>query len=572
MAGKLFGKILLDMGLVSIEQIQEALARQRDTGKKIGEELIDMNVITSRDCVQVLAEQNHLDIIDLEGVKLSPELLELFERDDCEEHCLVPYKLEGGILYLACADPIGLDLIDNFRFKFGKEIEIVLADTASIQKCIDRNFEEVSTLDNALGEGMTSDSSLDDDGGDSDGDETLGENDSKVIKLVYKLISDAVEQRASDIHIEPMERRVRIRYRIDGSCHEIDMKLPKRMQGPVISRVKIMARLDIAEKRKPQDGQINFKMPNKHIDLRVSTLPSKFGESTVLRILDKEALKDSIEELGFSSTNFNLFQSVIDRPNGVFLVTGPTGSGKTTTLYGALNHLNRPDVKIITAEDPVEYHLSGINQCQVNHSIKYSFARILRSMLRQAPNIILVGEIRDKETADIAIESALTGHFVFSTVHTNDAPSTATRLIDIGAEPFQVASSVSAVLAQRLVKTICPHCKEVMKPDDITFKLCDLDPEINRKIDWYHGTGCDECGGSGFLGRMAIHELMVMNREIMDLVFINEPSSRIRRTALLSGMVSLREDAIEKARMGQTTLSEVIAKTNSDADLLEGNG
>lgn len=564
MAGKLFGKILLDMGLVTIDQIQKALSRQKQSGKKIGEELIEMNAITSGDCVKALAEQQNLDIVDVSGLQLTPDTFDTFDRFECEEYGLIPYKSENNILYVACISPIGLDMIDNFRFKFGKEIEICLADEEAIKEAIERNYEAISEL-SFLGKDEQDPDIVDDEEGE------LDENDSKVIKLVYKLIADAVGQRVSDIHIEPMEKRVRIRYRVDGTLHEIDIKLPKRMQGPVIQRVKIMARLDIAEKRKPQDGQINFKMPGKNIDLRVSTLPAKFGESTVLRILDKESLKDSIEELGFSSTNFDLFQSIIQRPNGIFLVTGPTGSGKTTTLYGALNHLNRPDVKIITAEDPVEYHLTGINQCQVNQTIKFNFARILRSMLRQAPNIILVGEIRDKETADIAIESALTGHFVFSTVHTNDAPSTMTRMVDIGAEPFQVASSVSAVLAQRLVKTVCPHCKQKYKPDDITFKMCDLDPDINRKIDWYRGEGCDKCAGKGYLGRMAIHEMMVMNREVMDLVFKNEPSSRIRKTALLSGMVSLRDDAIEKARMGQTTLEEVIAKTNSDKDLLEGN-
>jgi type IV pilus assembly protein PilB len=333
-----------------------------------------------------------------------------------------------------------------------------------------------------------------------------------------------------------------------------------------------MSRLDIAEKRLPQDGQINFPLGKKVIDLRVSTLPSQHGESTVLRILDKESLKGSIEELGFSSSNLETFSQCITRSNGIFLVTGPTGSGKTTTLYGALKHLNRPDLKIITAEDPVEYHLSGINQCQVNHQIEFDFARILRAMLRQAPNIILVGEIRDKQTGDIAIEAALTGHFVFSTVHTNDAPSTITRLIDIGIEPFQVASAITAILAQRLVKTICPHCKESYQPDDILLRMCDLDPETNRDAKWYRGAGCEACGGKGFHGRMAVHELMPMTREIMDLTFAQEPASRIRREALMGGMPSLRDDAVEKAKFGYTTLEEVLRVTKSDADLLAGSG
>lgn len=565
---KLLGKILLEMGAVTVDQVQEAIKRQKESGRMLGDELVDMDVVTPFQLVQALGEQNFLEVVDLASLELDNAIIALVPRDVADEHSIIPVEVRGSVLVVASSNPVGLDLIDNLRFQLNMEVEMVLADIGAIRKKIEDSYGlSEQTLDNLLEQEGEDELEFVDDSLD----EGESEGDSQVIKLVHKIIADAVVEGASDIHIEPMENRVRIRYRVDGSCRELEMKIGKRLQGPIISRVKIMSRLDIAEKRLPQDGQISFPMGKKHIDLRVSTLPARSGESTVLRILDKEALKGSIEELGFSSTNLQTFSDAIARPNGILLVTGPTGSGKTTTLYGGLKHLNRPDVKIITAEDPVEYHLTGINQCQVNHQIEFGFSRILRAMLRQAPNIILVGEIRDKETGDIAIEAALTGHLVFSTVHTNDAPSTVTRLIDIGIEPFQVASAVSAVLAQRLVKTIHADCKRDHEVDDTTLQMCDLNPDDYRGVAWSRGEGCEACGHRGMAGRMAVHELMTMSRAIQELVFASAPASRIRREALMGGMPSLRDDAIEKAKMGYTTLDEVIRVTKSDADLLAGS-
>ncbi|MGE4159713.1 MAG: GspE/PulE family protein [Planctomycetota bacterium] len=566
---KLFGKILIEMKMATVDQIQAGLKKQKETGRMLGDELVDMGAITPIQKIEALGRQYEMEVVDLKSMTIDPAIFKLITREVAVDNSIMPLELRNGSILVATANPVGLDLVDNLRFKLGREVETCLAPLEDINAAIEKHYGiSEDTLDQLIEQQGGSELEIP----TTEEAEGADENDSRVIKLVHKLIADAVACRASDIHIEPMEKRVRIRYRIDGNCQEVDMKVSKRLQGPIISRVKIMSRLDIAEKRKPQDGQINFPMGKKHIDLRVSSLPAQHGESVVLRILDKDSLKGNVEELGFSSGNLSVFLQCISKPNGVFLVTGPTGSGKTTTLYGALKHLNRPDVKIITAEDPVEYHLSGINQCQVNHQIEFGFNRILRAMLRQAPNIILVGEIRDKETGDIAIEAALTGHFVFSTVHTNDAPSTVTRLIDIGVEPFQVASAVSAVLAQRLVRTICTNCKETYVPEDITFRLCDLDPDVNRSIPWYRGAGCDKCGGKGYKGRMSVHELMVMTRPIMDMTFKRQPSSRIRREALMGGMVSLRMDAIEKAKLGFTTLDEVLVVSKSDVDLMAGAG
>jgi type IV pilus assembly protein PilB len=369
-----------------------------------------------------------------------------------------------------------------------------------------------------------------------------------------------VRGRASDIHVEPMSERVRIRYRVDGMCQEVKSP-PKRLQGAVISRLKIMANIDIAEKRRPQDGRILMRIDGRDIDFRVSVLPATHGESVVLRILDKEKALISLEKLGFDPEDHVRFNRIIRRPNGVFLVTGPTGSGKTTTLYAALNQLNRPDVKIISAEDPVEYSLAGINQCQVHDQIGLTFARILRSMLRQAPNIILVGEIRALDVADVAVQAALTGHLVFSTLHTNDAPSAITRLVDMGVKPFLVASAVQAIMAQRLIRTICQRCKEPVEPDPWVLKAMGMGAQDLEGATFYHGRGCPACNSSGYRGRQGIFELMEMNSTIREMAFNKAPLEHIRRQAIMSGMLTLKDDGIRKAKAGITTLEEVMRIT-----------
>ncbi len=382
------------------------------------------------------------------------------------------------------------------------------------------------------------------------------EESAPVVRLVNLIMTEAVNMRASDIHIEPFEDRIRVRYRIDGVLVERDNP-PKRLLGAIISRIKIMGRMDIAEKRRPQDGRIKARVGGKDFDLRVSVLPSQHGQCIVLRILDRDNIKIGIRNLGFGEENYRKFQNIIRRPNGIFLVTGPTGSGKTTTLYSALGELNRPDRKIITAEDPVEYYLPGINQVEVKSDIGLNFARIIRAMLRQAPNVILVGEIRDTETADMAIQASLTGHLVFSTLHTNDAPSSITRLIDMGVEPFLVASSVMAIMAQRLVRVVCSKCREQYVPDPTELDFFQLTPDQVEDAKFLRGKGCNHCQHTGYRGRVAIFELMSMNSTLREMTFRSEPAQNLRRQARLFGMKTLAEDALDKALLGKTSLVEV---------------
>jgi type IV pilus assembly protein PilB len=385
-----------------------------------------------------------------------------------------------------------------------------------------------------------------------------------VIRLVNLILEKAVQMRASDIHIEPFADRIRIRYRIDGVCQEIESP-PRRLLGPIMSRLKIMGSIDIAEKRRPQDGRIKVHVTGKDIDLRVSVLPTNHGQSMVMRILDRDNIKVSLRDLGFGEEDFKRYQNLIKRPNGILLVTGPTGSGKTTTLYASLNELNRPDTKIITAEDPVEYYLPGINQCEVKARIGMTFARIIRAMLRQNPNILLVGEIRDEETANTAIQASLTGHLVFSTLHTNDAPSALTRLVDIGVQPFLVASSIIGIMAQRLVRKVCPKCKARYEPPAPLLKSLGIRPEIASKANFMRGKGCSHCNKTGYRGRLAIYELMNMSSQIREMTFKGEPTQVIRKLARKQGMRTLFEDGMIKALKGVTTIDEVLRITHHDA-------
>ena len=387
-----------------------------------------------------------------------------------------------------------------------------------------------------------------------------------MIRLVYLIIQEAVNSRASDIHIEPFSDRVRVRYRIDGVLVERDSP-PRRLLSPIVSRLKIMGGIDIAERRRPQDGRIKMHVAGKDIDFRVSILPTNHGQSVVMRILDRDNIKVGIRDLGFGEEDWKRFSVLIKRPNGILLVTGPTGSGKTTTLYASLNELNRPDVKIITAEDPIEYYLPGVNQCEVKAKIGMTFARIIRAMLRQNPNILLVGEIRDEETANTAIQASLTGHLVFSTLHTNDAPSAITRLVDIGVQPFLVASSVMGIMAQRLVRKVCPKCRARYEPDENVLKGIGLRPEIAKKANFMKGKGCSNCNKSGYRGRMGIYELMTMTTEIREMTFKGESTEAIRRLARRQGMRTLFEDGMIKALKGLTTIDEVLRITKPDGAL-----
>ena len=466
------------------------------------------------------------------------------------------------------SDPSDFDTVQKLQFILNKDIQPVLAPREQIIEAINRHYgqSETESVDSMLAE--FTDTAIDFTETEGTGNLAGGgdEGDAPVVKLVNLVIQEAVVLRASDIHIEPFQDRVRIRYRIDGVLVERDSP-PRRLLAPINSRIKIMGSIDIAEKRRPQDGRIKMNLHGKHYDLRVSFLPTNNGQSCVMRILDRGNIQVSIKDLGFGDEDFARFQQIIKRPNGIFLVTGPTGSGKTTTLYAALNELNRPDRKIITAEDPVEYYLPGVNQVEVKHQIGLDFARIIRAMLRQAPNIILVGEIRDHETAEIAIQASLTGHFVFSTLHTNDAPSAITRLIDIGVQPFLVASSIVAIMAQRLVRMVCPKCKEPEAPSSAELKASGLTPDQVKNANFMRGRGCSHCNHTGYRGRKGIFEMLRMTAAMREMTFKREPSQNIRRQARLLGMRTLLEDGLHKALIGMTTLEEVLSTCHHESSL-----
>jgi type IV pilus assembly protein PilB len=450
-----------------------------------------------------------------------------------------------------------------------REIEVALAPREAIIEAINKYYggsaSETESVDSMLTEFTDTQIDFAEDGTPNSlsRTNTLEEGDAPVIRLVHLIIQEAVTMRASDIHVEPFAERVRIRYRIDGVLMERD-SAPRRLLGAMVSRLKIMGSIDIAEKRRPQDGRIKINVAGKDIDLRVSILPTTHGQSVVMRILDRENIKVGLQDLGFSDDDFARFKQLIKRPNGILLVTGPTGSGKTTTLYAALNELNRPDVKIITAEDPVEYYLPGVNQCEVKAKIGMTFARIIRAMLRQNPNILLVGEIRDLETAETAIQASLTGHLVFSTLHTNDAPSAITRLVDIGIQPFLVASSVLAIMAQRLVRKVCPKCKVRYEPPAHVLAGIGLRPEIAKKANFMRGKGCNHCSKKGYRGRLGIYELMVLTNQVREMAFKGESTMAIRKVARKQGMRTLFEDGVIKAIKGITTLDEVLRITQHD--------
>jgi len=562
MARQLLGRLLRAKGAVTDEDIKRALQMQRTKpGLRIGEALAELKAVEPGQVTQALGEQFGLEVVNPADIDIPKEVVDQVSHDVARKHCLIPVGREDGRLRVAMADPLDFDALDNIRFATNCDIDQVLATREQINLAIAKNHGvEEATVDGMLQEFTESDITFkESDDVDLEIDEE--DEDAPIIRLVYLLITEAMRRRASDIHIEPMTDRLRIRYRVDGVCFEVPGP-PKSLQGSIISRVKIMSGIDIAEKRRPTDGRIKFRALGREVDLRVSCLPATHGESVVMRILDKQSLLLGVQELGFGDEDYARFRGIIRRPNGIFLVTGPTGSGKTTTLYAALNELNTPDRKIITAEDPVEYNLPGVNQCEVNRSIGRTFGRILRAMLRQAPNIILVGEIRDQETADIAVRSALTGHLVFSTLHTNDAPSAITRLIDMGVPSFLVASSIQAVMAQRLLRTICPSCREETTYAERELATVGLVPDDVANLTLYHGAGCDECGGTGYRGRIGIFEMMEMNTELQELAFQRSPTNKIREAAISSGMVDLRRDGVKKILRGMTTVEEVLRVTS----------
>ncbi|MEK7795601.1 MAG: ATPase, T2SS/T4P/T4SS family [Candidatus Hydrogenedentota bacterium] len=618
----MFGQQLVDRGIITKDQLDEAIHRQQTTmsGKKIGEVLVRLGHISKSHISEALAQQLGIPIIKISEREIPERIRNLIDSRIATLYRVVPLEERGEVLVIATADPTNINSLDNLQRLLDRPIEPVLSAPDEISQALGKYYgladqtvetmlstvssaSTMSTLSSmsnlsslgssSMGTGtgssfgssfgsslgssfassdgsmssMSMDSidmdeaQLDSTGAPKDDDDA----DSPVVRYVQHLIMEAFRLRASDIHVEPGKFDVKVRYRVDGVLHLMP-KPPKRAQAAIISRLKIMSGMDIAEKRVPQDGRIKMQIGNRSIDLRVSSLPAYYGPSMVMRILDKEGLKLGLGQLGFSPDNQRNWENLLGSATGVILVTGPTGSGKTTTLYASLHNLNKPDTKLITVEDPVEYQLTGINQVQINHEIGWNFSRALRAIFRQDPDIVMVGEIRDLETAEIAIKAALTGHMVFSTLHTNDAPSSFVRMIDIGIKPFLVASGVRAILAQRLVRTSCTACKVQYTPADIEFHR--LGFAVDRdKLELLHGAGCDACNGTGYSGRMGIHELLLSNDVVRQMLMRGASTVELRRQARLDGMITLREDAWRKTLNGITTIEEVNKRTKPDEPL-----
>lgn len=572
---KRLGEILVGWGAITQDQADKAATLAKGAGRRMGEVLVEQNFTKEDQVAKALANQFGMEYVDLNVNGVADKIdLKLVPDDLVKKHMILPLGKVGTRLQLLIHDPMDLELFDLLRFRLNVELDPKLTGKSQIRKYLDAAASGTARKF-GKGESLITDSidrSIDksvDKSVDKSMDKSIDvtDDDAPIVKLCNRIIAEAVRMRGSDIHVEPFGDRVRLRYRIDGVCLERD-NLPKRMQNAMLSRFKLMAGMNIAEKRIPQDGRIKMPVDDASIDFRVSACPTYHGESIVLRILRPDSVRIGLENLGFEPDTVAIFQKIIRRPNGIFLVTGPTGSGKTTTLYSALDVLNRPDKKIITAEDPVEYNFEGINQCQVREHIGLSFTAILRSMLRQAPNIILVGEIRDKEVAEIAIQAALTGHLVFSTLHTNDAPSAITRLIDIGVKPFLVASSIQAIMAQRLIRILCKECKQVAQPQEIDPKYLNLTgitmEEAVGKV--MKGRGCQNCANTGFRGRKAIFEMMQMNTQIREMAFNQAPISDMRRAAIANGMRTLVEDGKIKILKGVTTPNEIASSTQVDME------
>jgi len=551
------GQMLTKKGIISDEQLGRALEHQKKLSIRLGEALTEMGFAGHEDIIGSLAEQFDFKVVNPMAATIPQDVINTIPKNIAQRHNIIPVAQQNGLLIVAISDPLDISTLEDLRFTLNTNVECVLATKNNIKDAIKKYYyrEKSVSFDGYL-DGFKSII--------ADADESVNykfgaekESEAPIVKLVTYIIDEAVKSRASDIHIEPLPGKVRIRYRIDGVCQEVH-SIKKRIHEALISRIKILSNIDITEKRKPQDGRISSEVGEKPIDIRVSTIPTTGGESIVMRILEKSTVLVQLKNMGFSTHDYNNFKRVLKKPNGIFLITGPTGSGKSTTLYAALNEVDRSEKKIITVEDPIEYNLSGINQCQVNEAIGLTFPSILRSVLRQDPNIIVIGEIRDVETAEIAVTSALTGHFVISTLHTNDAPSAVTRLSDMGIKPFLISSSIQAILAQRLVRVICPKCKVPCKADNEVLAMLSINNIDVGDTEFYHGTGCEYCNRTGYRGRKAIFEFMCVNTEMREAIFKNAGIHELRKIAHLNGMTTLAEDGLRSARAQITTLEEVI--------------
>jgi len=550
---KPLGHILVDRGLISLQQLQAAEDVHEQTGRALGRVLIDEGHVTEKDLVAALSSQIGMEFVDLKDTEVDGRAATMVSENLMRRHVVIPIKVVEGRLVVATSDPSNVVALDDIRTVTGMDVDAVVATKADVLDAIAKYAGMAGDIESMAGDLAGGD---DEDLGNLDDLKAVTE-EAPIIKFVNLLISQAVADGASDIHIEPGEKELRVRYRIDGVLHEV-MRSPRSIQNGVISRLKIMAEVDISERRIPQDGRISRMVGGKAIDLRFSTLPTVFGEKVVMRILDKTSIMLTLDDLGFLDHNNQRFQQSYTKPYGMILVTGPTGSGKSTTLYATINVLNQPGVNIVTTEDPVEYQLGGISQVQVNSKVGLTFASALRSILRQDPDIVLVGEMRDRETAQIGIEAALTGHLVLSTLHTNNAPSAITRLTEMGIEPFLVGSAIDCVLAQRLARKVCNKCLEMKRPDEVILKEAGFDDDIVAdRPEIPHAVGCSACSGTGYRGRLAVHEVMTVTEDIERLAVARASSEEIARVAIEQGMRTLREDGLSKVLLGRTTIEEV---------------
>ena len=562
-------QILLENGLVTKEQADGAASEITGEGESVIDILLKNKVLSEETVLGYLAQAFGMDFVDISQADVPESVREVLPGDIAKRFQVVPLYEIDGTLTVALSDPMNFETLDGLRYALGRNVEGVVAPRSQIITMMSMIYpeQEVSEMDDIFSKfGETQQESSDSDIALENqlGVSQASEADAPIVKLCAQIIMRAFVSRASDIHLEPMEKNFRIRYRIDGVLHEQESP-PKRLQGAILQRFKLMSNMKLSEKRIPQDGRIQIKVKGRELDLRVSTVPTGHGESIVMRILDKQNLALGLPELGFMTDDQQTFERLISLPDGILLVTGPTGSGKTTTLYACLGQINKPDRKIITVEDPVEYQMTGINQVLVNKDIGMTFVAALRAILRQAPNIVMIGEIRDLETASIATEAALTGHLVFSTLHTNDAPGAITRLLDIGVKPFLVASALRAVMAQRLVRSICTECREAYTPEESELRSLGLKPEDLQNAQLYRGRGCSRCS-HGYKGRKGIFEIFTVDDEIQRLIFESTGVGEIRARARELGMRTLREDGIRKVIAGITTVSEVLRVTMGDED------
>jgi type IV pilus assembly protein PilB len=548
--------------LIAPAELEAADDEHKATGKPLADVLIELGYITRSDLIKKVAE--HFGLPYMEELPVIPgEVVNSMDGDLARAYNVLPLRFDGQILEVVASDPFNPNIAADLSFAIGRSVRLVLSDPIRVEALVKLHYgEDVSTLEDLL-----HDLSGDKKAGATTGAEEVSEKDlaamagqTPIVKFVNLVLNQAIRDKASDIHFEPFENEFKIRYRIDGALYEMSPP-PKQLAVPITSRVKVLANLNIAERRVPQDGRIKLTIANRAVDLRVSTLPTQFGESVVLRVLDQSAMQLDLTQLGLPTDIFEGINEIIRRPNGIFIVTGPTGCGKTTTLYSALRVINSPDLKLLTAEDPVEYEIEGIMQVPVNHSVGLTFAAALRSFLRQDPDVIMVGEVRDLETAQIAIQASLTGHLVLSTLHTNDAPGTISRLIDMGLEPFLLASSVEAVLSQRLLRRVCPKCRTPFEPSDILLQQLRVDPVDIGNREFFYGKGCEYCSNSGYRGRLGIYEWLRMTEGVRDLVVQKAPTLVIKQKALEQGMRTLRDDGLRAIFEGLTSIEEVVKYT-----------